>query len=86
MEDLIFIISGARACLRNLPQIVTHILQKAFFKHAPGNRKKERQHLVNVFLHLLDAAFLFSSVSAKLNQKVYHICQIEADADNTFEF
>ena len=31
-------------------------------------------------------AFFFSSVSAKLNQKVSHICQVQSDADNPFEF
>ena len=61
-------------------------LAESIFQTRSRKQKKERQHLVNVFLHLLDAAFLFSSVSAKLNQKVYHICQIEADADTSFEF
>ena len=31
-------------------------------------------------------AFFFSSVSAKLNQKISHICQVQSDADNSFEF
>ena len=31
-------------------------------------------------------AFFFSSVSAKLNQKVSHICQVQSDTDNSFEF
>ena len=31
-------------------------------------------------------AFFFSSVSAKLNQKIYHICQVQSDADNSFKF
>ena len=31
-------------------------------------------------------AFFFSSMSAKLNQKISHICQVQSDADNSFEF
>ena len=48
-------------------------------------QKKESQPIAKVIL-CYRLAFFFLSVSAKLNQKISHICQVQSDADNPFEF
>ena len=71
IEDLI-IISGAREQKKRKP---------AYSKGNVGASKNAGQAFSTPRL-----AFFFSSVSAKLNQKISHICQVQSDADNSFEF
>ena len=78
IEDLI-IISGAREQKKRKPA------------YSKGNVRASK----NVIKHFLRRdylylcyrlVFFFSSASAKLNQKISHICQVQSDADNPFEF
>ena len=78
IEDLI-IISGAREQKKRKP---------AYSKGNVGASKNAGQAFSTprLSLPLLSAGFLFSSVSAKLNQKISHICQVQSDTDNSFKF
>lgn len=77
IEDLI-IISGAREQKKRKP---------AYSKGNVGASKNVIKHFLRRdYLYLCYRLAFFSSVSAKLNQKISHICQVQSDADNSFEF
>ena len=78
IEDLI-IISGVREQKKRKP---------AYSKGNVGASKMPVRHFLRRdYLYLCyRLAFFFSSVSAKLNQKISHVCQVQSDADNSFKF
>ena len=78
IEDLI-IISGAREQKKESQPIAKVMSEQV--------KMPVRHFLRRDYLYLCyRLAFFFSSVSAKLNQKISHICQVQSDADNSFEF
>ena len=78
IEDLI-IISGVREQKKE-SQPITKVMSEQV--KMPVRHLLRRDYLYLCYR----LAFFFSSVSAKLNQKVSHICQVQSDADNPFEF